>query len=182
MRLPGSQAHPTEVSLAVLVFAYHMVTASILLNCDMAFGTFLYIKKKAFSLLYFDKRDKSLNLTHSNSSWNILRFISELCMSSNNMWTDTTVYREIFARFIFYLCALVVSGQILNLKNSNLFKLNCIWENSSWDDTVLQVQKCKNYMGSKITLYTAFFYVLLHGHYRLFWQYKSILHVPLFPI
>lgn len=148
MRLPGSQAHPTEVSLAVLVFAYHMVTASILLNCDMTFGTFLYIKKKAFSLLCFDKKDKSLNLTHSNSSCNTLRVISELCTSSNNMWTDTTAYRKIFARFIFTLFTLVVSGQIIKLRNSNLFKLNCIWANSSWGDTVLQVQKCKNYMGS----------------------------------
>lgn len=62
-----------------------MVIVFIFFNCDMVFGIFLYIKKKVFLLLCFDKKDKLFNLIYLNSSCNILRFISEFCTSSNNM-------------------------------------------------------------------------------------------------
>ena len=41
MRFPGSQADPTEVSLAILVFADHVVAATIFLNGDITLGALL---------------------------------------------------------------------------------------------------------------------------------------------
>lgn len=44
MWFPGAKANPAKVSLATLVFAYHVVAASILFNCHLALGALLKIK------------------------------------------------------------------------------------------------------------------------------------------
>ena len=43
MWLPGAEAHPAEVSAAVLILAYHVVTPAILLYRHMAFRTLLQL-------------------------------------------------------------------------------------------------------------------------------------------
>jgi hypothetical protein len=45
VRIPSTKADPTEVILAVLILANHVITSSILLNGNLAFRTFLRVDR-----------------------------------------------------------------------------------------------------------------------------------------
>lgn len=44
MWFPRAKTHPAKLCFTVLVTTDHVITTTILLNCDMAFGTFLWKK------------------------------------------------------------------------------------------------------------------------------------------